>query len=129
MSDIEAKSESIGGVDGAALIRQLAATLNHEINNPLFVVSATLEDLLAESKNPTERVRLEQALECVWRAARAVKSLQELRQVVTTEYVGGFPMIDLVESVKRPPVSPAPSETGVDTKIENSFIVRRRNRK
>ncbi|MEP6755745.1 MAG: histidine kinase dimerization/phospho-acceptor domain-containing protein, partial [Chthonomonadales bacterium] len=75
MSETEAKSESVGAMDGAALIRQLAATLNHEINNPLFVVSATLEDLLAESKSPIERLRLEQALECVWRAAKAVKSL------------------------------------------------------
>ena len=105
MHEFDLKTKNDAGVDGAALIRQLAATLNHEINNPLFVVSATLEDLLADSTDPIERLRIEQALECVWRAATAVKCLQELRQVVTTEYVVGFPMIDLVESVKKPTVS------------------------
>jgi signal transduction histidine kinase len=80
------------------LARQLAATLNHEINNPLFIVSATLEDLLAEAVDPDEQRRLRAALDAVWRVASAVKQLQEIRQIVTTPYVEGLEMIDLEAS-------------------------------
>jgi signal transduction histidine kinase len=82
--------------------RQLAATMNHEINNPLFVVSATLEDLLAEIDDPAEQRRLNAALGCVWRVSEAVKKLSEIRQLVTTAYIDGFPMIDLEASQAHP---------------------------
>jgi signal transduction histidine kinase len=98
--------------------RQLAATLNHEINNPLFIVSATLEDLLAETEEPSTFIvsatledllaeteepstqrRLRAALDSVWRVASAVKQLQEIRQVITTAYIEGLPMVDLDASL------------------------------
>jgi signal transduction histidine kinase len=82
------------------MARQLAATLNHEINNPLFIVSATLEDVLAETQDPEMERRLKGALDAVWRVASSVKQLQEIRQVVTTTYISGFPMIDLEASVE-----------------------------
>ncbi len=82
--------------------RQLAATLNHEINNPLFIVSATLEDLLAEIDEPAKQRRLKAALDAVWRVSGAVKQLSEIRQLVTTAYIDGFPMIDLEASQERP---------------------------
>jgi signal transduction histidine kinase len=92
--------------------RQLAATLNHEINNPLFVVSATLEDLLAETSNPAEQRRLKAALDSVWRVSSSVKKLSEIRQLVSTPYVGGLPMIDLEASQFHPDESrPHASET------------------
>jgi signal transduction histidine kinase len=85
--------------------RQLAATLNHEINNPLFIVSATLEDLLAEAEEPAEERRLRGALDAVWRVASAVKQLQDIRQVVTTAYIEGLPMVDLDASTEARPGS------------------------
>jgi signal transduction histidine kinase len=78
--------------------RQLAVTLNHEINNPLFIVSATLEDLLAETGDPAEARRLRAALDAVWRVSSAVKQLSEIRQLVFTDYIDGFSMIDLEAS-------------------------------
>lgn len=78
--------------------RQLAVTLNHEINNPLFIVSATLEDLLAETSDPAEARRLRAALDAVWRVSSAVKQLSEIRQLVFTDYIDGFSMIDLEAS-------------------------------
>ena len=77
------------------LARQFAATLNHEINNPLFVVSATLEDLLADEQDPQAARRLQAALDCVWRVAEAVKKLQEIKRIVSTAYIPGFTMVDL----------------------------------
>lgn len=82
--------------------RQLAATMNHEINNPLFVVSATLEDLLAEIDDPAEQRRLNAALDAVWKVSSAVKKLSEIRRLVTTAYIEGFPMIDLEASQEHP---------------------------
>jgi signal transduction histidine kinase len=82
--------------------RQLAATLNHEINNPLFIVSATLEDLLAEATDPASERRLRAALDAVWRVASAVKQLQDIRHIVTTAYIEGLPMVDLGASSEAP---------------------------
>lgn len=83
---------------GLEVARQIAATLNHEINNPLFVVSATLEDLLADSDDPGDQRRLRASLDAVWRVASAVKQLQEIRQLVSTSYIPGFTMLDLEAS-------------------------------
>lgn len=88
--------------------RQLAATLNHEINNPLFVVSATLEDLLAEASDPAEQRRLKAALDAVWRVSSSVKKLSEIRQLVSTAYIEGLPMIDLEASQLHPDETPSP---------------------
>jgi signal transduction histidine kinase len=96
------------------LARQLAATLNHEINNPLFIVSATLEDLLAEAADPDEQRRLRAALDAVWRVASAVKQLQEIRQIVTTPYVEGLEMVDL-EASQEPVKAQDYGEAGGDT--------------
>lgn len=81
--------------------RQLAATLNHEINNPLFIISATLEDLLAEAADPANERMLHASLEAVWQVSAAVKQLSEIRQIVTTAYITGHPMIDLEKSQER----------------------------
>ncbi len=88
--------------DRLDLARQFAVTLNHEINNPLFVVSATLEDVLSEPLDPALQRRLQTALDSVWRVAEAVKLLQEIRQIVSTTYIPGYTMIDLEASSRHP---------------------------
>ena len=88
--------------DRIELARQFAVTLNHEINNPLFVVSATLEDLLSEPLDKDVEKRLQLALDNVWKVAEAVKLLQEIRQIVSKAYIPGYRMIDLeASSVRR----------------------------
>ena len=88
--------------DRIELARQFAVTLNHEINNPLFVVSATLEDVLSEPLDEEIGVRLQVALDSVWKVAEAVKLLQEIRQIVSKAYIPGYRMIDLEASSHRP---------------------------
>jgi len=88
--------------DRIELARQFAVTLNHEINNPLFVVSATLEDLLSEPLDKDMEKRLQLALDNVWKVAEAVKLLQEIRQIVSKAYIPGYRMIDLEASSIRP---------------------------
>jgi signal transduction histidine kinase len=77
------------------IARQLVASLSHAINNPLFVASATLEDLIAEAADPAIQQRLQQALDAVWRVNDIVRQFQEVRQIITTSYVEGLMMIDL----------------------------------
>jgi len=88
--------------DRLQLARQFAVTLNHEINNPLFIVSATLEDVLAEPLSDEIHGKLEMALDNLWQVAEAVKLLQEIRQIVSTTYIPGYTMIDLEASSHRP---------------------------
>ncbi len=76
-------------------VKQLAVTLNHEINNPLFIISMTLEDILAETEDPDARRRIHASLEAVTRVSSAVKQLSEIRRIVTTDYAGGLLMVDL----------------------------------
>jgi signal transduction histidine kinase len=87
-------------MDAARLdaVKQLAVTLNHEINNPLFIISMTLEDMLAEENDPAVLRRLRASLDAVWRVSNAVKQLQELRKVVITDYAAGLSMVDLEAS-------------------------------
>jgi hypothetical protein len=96
--DTDAESDDVR----MEVARQLAATLNHEINNPLFIVSATLEDMLSEVSDPAGQRRLNAALDAVWRVSSAVKQLSEIRRLVSTAYIDGLPMIDLEASQERP---------------------------
>lgn len=75
--------------------RQLVASLSHAINNPLFVASATLEDLIAEAADPAIQQRLQQALDALWRVNDIVRQFQEVRQIITTSYIEGLTMVDL----------------------------------
>jgi signal transduction histidine kinase len=97
--------------EGLTVAKQLAATLNHEINNPLFIVSATLEDLLADPLDPEMRRRLQVALDKTWQAVEAVKQLQDVRQIVQTSYIPGVTMIDLEASSRHKP-KPAKNDPG-----------------
>jgi signal transduction histidine kinase len=103
-ADAEMTAQQRQAEDAARLqvARQLAATLNHEINNPLFIISATLEDLLAETADPALERMLRASLDAVWQVSAAVKQLSEIRQIVTTAYIAGYPMIDLEKSQERP---------------------------
>ena len=79
-------------------VKQLAVTLNHEINNPLFIISMTLEDILAETEDTDVQRRIHASLEAVTRVSSAVKQLSEIRRIVTTDYAGGLSMLDLEAS-------------------------------
>ena len=101
--DIIACLMSLREEDRLQLVKQLAVTLNHEVNNPLFVASATLEDVLAGQLEEEIASSLRTALEAIWRAGEAIKQLQEVRRVVTATYIPGYSMIDLAASQTEPP--------------------------
>ena len=66
------------------------------------VVALAGRDLLLSFFGPAEQRRLHAALEAVWRVSSAVKQLSEIRQLITTAYIGDRPMIDLQASQEAP---------------------------
>ena len=68
-------SELLRSSTDISAVRRLVSALSHEVNNPLFIVSATLEDLLAEVSDPQIATRLKVALDNVWRISDKVKEM------------------------------------------------------
>lgn len=85
------------------VVRQLARTLNHEINNPLQIIGAVLEDQLADETDTYKQYLLRGALDAVFRVSSAIKTLQEIRRIVITNYVQNLSMVDLEASQSLSP--------------------------
>jgi hypothetical protein len=64
-----------------AAIRRLVSTLSHEVNNPLFIVSATLEDLIGDVSDPRVAARLQVAMDAAWRVIEKVKEVLDVSRV------------------------------------------------
>ncbi|HSV72863.1 MAG TPA: hypothetical protein VLH79_03795 [Chthonomonadales bacterium] len=84
------------------LVRQIANRLTHRINNPLFVITATIEDLLAEADGPQMRSRLEGALGAAWKVGESVRGLVELRDMLADPRLH-LRSIDDLERILREP--------------------------
>ncbi|RKY62278.1 MAG: hypothetical protein DRP95_01780 [Candidatus Latescibacterota bacterium] len=82
-------------------VTQTVRTLNHEINNPLAIISGKAQLLLMKGCGLPEDVRRD--LEAVEQAARrigdVVAKLTRVTRVATTQLIEGFPMLDLERCV------------------------------
>ncbi len=84
----------------AEAMRQLAVTLNHELNNALAIIELQLGLLDRQSSgNPAQAKHLREIRAGLARMAATVASLKQIRRVVLTDYGPGQKMIDLVRSV------------------------------
>jgi len=70
------------------IARRIANALSHEINNPLFVISATLEDLVSEISDPGVRARLQIALDSVWKVSDVVRQAAEVSNIADLLRIG-----------------------------------------
>lgn len=61
-------------------VRRMASALSHEINNPLFIVTATLEDLLLDVTDEAVKARLQTALDAAWRIGESVNDVLSARR-------------------------------------------------
>jgi len=89
----------------AETLRQLAVTLNHDLNNAMAIIEMQLARLGREqgaSSAPLREIRAS-----LGRMAGIVASLKSIRRVVLTDYAPGQKMLDLARSVE-----PAPDERG-----------------
>jgi HAMP domain-containing protein len=97
------------------VLAQVAATLNHELNNALAIIELQLT-VLQDSIQDHEDTRkcLRQIRENLERMARTIQSLKHIRRVVLTEYADGVKMLDLERSVRdEPPAREATLESNV----------------
>jgi len=84
------------------LLRKIANRLTHRINNPLFVITATLEDLLAETDDDQQRARLQGALDAAWKVGESVRGLVELRNILTDPHLQSASLEDLERILREP---------------------------
>ncbi|MCE7972767.1 MAG: HAMP domain-containing protein [Leptolyngbya sp. PLA1] len=89
----------------AETLRQLAVTLNHDLNNAMAIIEMQLEMLGREQRASSAPLREIRAV--LGRMAGIVASLKSIRRVVLTDYAPGQKMLDLARSVE-----PAPDEKG-----------------
>jgi signal transduction histidine kinase len=98
----------------AEALRQLAVTLNHDLNNSLAVIEMQLSLLDRQAGSASNLARYFREIQAtLGRMSRTVASLKHIRRVVLTDYVDGQKMVDLERSVAQPaaPESPTPTPT------------------
>lgn len=88
----------------AEALRQLAVTLNHDLNNAMTTIEMQLRLLDRQSGSSTNLAKYFQDIQLTLaRMSRTVASLKNIRRVVLTEYLDGQKMVDLERSVLPAP--------------------------
>jgi HAMP domain-containing protein len=88
----------------AEALRQLAVTLNHDLNNAMAVIELQLGLLDRRAgSNPTLGQHLHEIRSNLAQMSQTVASLKNIRRVVLTEYVPGQTMLDLPKSMEPAP--------------------------
>lgn len=82
------------------VLRQLAVTLNHNLNNAMAIIELQLGLLDRQSGgNPAHAARLREIRNSLAQMSSTVASLKSIRRIVLTDYMPGQMMIDLEKSV------------------------------
>jgi len=85
-------------------LRQLAVTLNHDLNNAMAVIELQLGLLDRQAGgNPLLARHLNEIRSNLAQMSGTVSSLKNIRRVVLTDYVPGQKMVDLPRSMEPPP--------------------------
>lgn len=96
-------SETESAIKTKAVL-ETAATINHEINNPLMAVMGNVELLLRKKEGelaPDAREKLEKIHDAANRIRQVTQDLMRISAARSTPYPGGSSMIDLDGSAKR----------------------------
>lgn len=96
-------------------LRQLAVTLNHDLNNAMAIIELQLALLDRQAGgSPAHADRLRDIRAALARMAGLVASLKNIRRVVLTDYAAGQQMVDIEKSLADEP--PAPGPPGVSSR-------------
>lgn len=88
----------------AESLRQLAVTINHDLNNAMATIEMQLSLLDRESGRDKNLARYFRDIQSTLkRMSVRVASLKEIRRVVLTDYVDGQKMVDVEQSVAPAP--------------------------
>jgi signal transduction histidine kinase len=90
--EIQRKQEQIVEMEKMQVIAQIAASINHEINNPLTTVIGNIELLLLRREDIDEKV--EQKLRVILRESERIRDIVErfrgIKKIVTKDYIAKF---------------------------------------
>jgi len=83
-----------------AAIGEVAASVNHEINNPLCAIMLNAQLIADEAESDPDGVRRRAAKieENVERIQKITRRIQDLKESGTTDYVSGDKMLDLKDN-------------------------------
>lgn len=82
-------------------LRQVARTLNHELNNAIAIIELQLRMVSNSSGNELKNSRqLQLIYDTLQQMNQTVTSLTQVRQVVLTDYIKGVKMLDLQRSTQ-----------------------------
>ena len=85
-------------------LRQVARTLNHELNNAISTIELQLTRLARRSARDRSMAEpLRHIHQSLGRMSDTVSALNRVRRVVLTDYVSGIKMLDLERSVQQEP--------------------------
>jgi DNA-binding NtrC family response regulator len=93
------------------LIRQLSASINHEVNNPLTAILGTAELLLSEKEGLSPKLckDLQTIIDQSLRIREVMARLRDLQEIRTTRYTTLDTMLDLsIQDAPAPHVAPEP---------------------
>ena len=84
-----------------AAVVETAVTVNHEINNPLFVITSSVEALRRSlfDADSSVREKLDRISEACRRVERFTQQLGSVIAPVSKEYLPGLKMLDIQQSV------------------------------
>ena len=104
---MESLDASRARVDEArkTLVKQLAASINHEINNPLASIMGTAELMLVNNRNTRAQRDLETIINQCLRIRAVTMRLRDLPEIRTANYGGWDTMIDLSPAADPVPES------------------------
>jgi DNA-binding response OmpR family regulator len=103
---VQGLQRELAGAERKAALLTMAATLGHEINNPLTVLSASLQ--IARTQRPQGAAFMEFLDRCerhTERIAQVVQSIMGLDEPQVTTYVGTRTMLDLSQGAATGPAS------------------------
>jgi DNA-binding response OmpR family regulator len=87
-----------------AAIGQVNVALHHSINNPLMTAFAELQLLLTSPLLPDQKASVESIRTALGQVREILQRLSGLREVRTTNYLDGIPMLDLSRRSQPMPV-------------------------
>lgn len=87
-----------------AAIGQMNVALHHSINNPLMTAFAELQLLLTSPLTPDQKTSVESIRAALNQVREILQRLSGLREVRTTNYLDGIPMLDLSRRSQPVPV-------------------------
>jgi DNA-binding response OmpR family regulator len=87
-----------------AAIGQMNVALHHSINNPLMTAFAELQLLLTSPLSAEQKTSVDSIREALGQVREILQRLSGLREVRTTDYLDGIPMLDLSRRSQPMPV-------------------------